>query len=60
MYDVWVIWEGHGMVRMLLTGRKVCICQYWSYGRGQEEMFLAWVDRQGCRSSKGVDCDILA
>jgi hypothetical protein len=20
-HDVWVLWEGHGMVRMLLTGR---------------------------------------
>jgi hypothetical protein len=30
------------------------------YGRGQEGTFLAWIDQQGCRSSKGVDYDILA
>jgi hypothetical protein len=47
------------MVRMLLTGRMVRVGQYWMYGRGQEGMFLAWVDRRGHRSSKGVDCDIL-
>jgi hypothetical protein len=27
-HDAWVLWEGHGMVRMLLTGRTVRICQY--------------------------------
>jgi hypothetical protein len=33
-HDVWVLWEGHGMVRMLLTGRTVHVYQYWMYGRG--------------------------
>jgi hypothetical protein len=33
--DTWVLWEGHGMVRTLLTGRTVRVCQYWTYGRGQ-------------------------
>jgi hypothetical protein len=41
------------MVRMLLTRRTVRVGQYWMYGRGQEGMFLAWVDRRGHRSSKG-------
>jgi hypothetical protein len=41
-YDAWVLWKGHGMVWMLLTGHTVCICQYWMYERGQERMFLAW------------------
>jgi hypothetical protein len=27
-HDVWVLWEGHGMIRMLLTGRTIRICQY--------------------------------
>jgi hypothetical protein len=25
-HDAWVLWEGHGMVRMLLTGRMVRVC----------------------------------
>jgi hypothetical protein len=29
-----VLREGHGIIRMLLTGRMVHICQYWTYGRG--------------------------
>jgi hypothetical protein len=33
--------EGHSMIRMLLTGRAVHVCQYWTYGRGQEGTFLA-------------------
>ena len=40
-HGAWVLWEGHGMVRMLLTGRAVHVCQYWTYGRGQEGTFLA-------------------
>jgi hypothetical protein len=23
---VWVLWEGHDMIRMLLTGCTVCVC----------------------------------
>jgi hypothetical protein len=42
MYDVWVLWEGHGMIHILLTGRTVRIYQYWTYGHGQEGMFMAW------------------
>jgi hypothetical protein len=41
-HDAWVLWEGHGMVHMLLIGHTVRVCQYWTYGRGQEGMFLAW------------------
>jgi hypothetical protein len=41
-YDAWVLWEGHGMVHMLLTRYTVCVCQYWTYERGQEGTFLAW------------------
>jgi hypothetical protein len=40
-HDAWVLWEGHGMIRMLLTGRTIRICQYWTYGRDQEGTFLA-------------------
>jgi hypothetical protein len=40
-HDAWVLWEGHSMVCMLLTGRTVRVCQYWTYGRGQEGTFLA-------------------
>jgi hypothetical protein len=25
-HDAWVLWEGHSMVHMLLTGRMVCVC----------------------------------
>jgi hypothetical protein len=41
-HDAWVLWEGDGMICMLLTGRTICVCQYWTYERGQEETFLAW------------------
>jgi hypothetical protein len=40
-HDAWVLQEGHGMVRMLLIGRTVRVCQYLTYGRGQEGTFLA-------------------
>jgi hypothetical protein len=33
--------EGHVVVHMLLTGRAVHVCQYWTYGRVQEGTFLA-------------------
>jgi hypothetical protein len=26
MHDVWVIWEGHGIIGMLLTGHMVRVC----------------------------------
>jgi hypothetical protein len=43
-HGAWVLWEGHGMVRMLLTGRTDVA------KRGR-----SWlgVDRRGRRSSKG-------
>jgi hypothetical protein len=41
-HDVWVLREGYGMIHMLLTGRTVRICQYWTYRRGQGGTFLAW------------------
>jgi hypothetical protein len=52
MHDAWVLREGHNMVRMLLTGRTVRICQYWTYGRGQGGRSWLGVDRRGHRSSK--------
>jgi hypothetical protein len=58
-HNAWVLWEGHGMVRMLLTVCTVCVCQYWTYGRDQEGTLLAWVDRRGRWSSKRVDYDIM-
>jgi hypothetical protein len=33
-HDAWVLWEGHGMVRMLLIERTVCVYQYWTLLRG--------------------------
>jgi hypothetical protein len=33
-HDVWVLWQGHGMVHMLLTRHTVHVCQYWTYERG--------------------------
>jgi hypothetical protein len=41
-HNVWVLWKGHNMVHMLLTGRMIHVCQYWMYGRSQEGTFLAW------------------
>jgi hypothetical protein len=41
-HDAWVLWEGHSMIRMLLTRRTICVCQYWTYECGQEGMFLVW------------------
>jgi hypothetical protein len=43
-HDAWVLWEGHGMLHMLLTGCMVCLCQYKMYVRGQEGAFLTWSD----------------
>jgi hypothetical protein len=48
------------MIRMLLTGRMVCVCQYLAYERGQDGTLLACIDRWRLRSSKEVDFDILA
>jgi hypothetical protein len=44
MHDTWVLWEGHGMVRMLLTGRT-----------NVAKRGCSWLgaDRRGRRSSKG-------
>jgi hypothetical protein len=44
MHGAWFIWEGQGMVHMLLIEHMVQVCQYWIYERGQEETFLAWVN----------------
>jgi hypothetical protein len=41
MHDVWVLREGHGMIRMLLTGCTVRVCQYWTYGYDQGGTFPA-------------------
>jgi hypothetical protein len=41
MHDTWILWEGHGMIRMLLTGHMVHVCQYWTYRCDQQGMFLA-------------------
>jgi hypothetical protein len=59
-HDAWVLWEEHGMIRMLLTGCMIRVCQYWTYECGQYGT-RSWlgVDRRGRRSSKRVDCDIL-
>jgi hypothetical protein len=42
MHDVWVLCEGHDMVSMLLTGHMIHLCQYLTYGGGQEGTFLTW------------------
>jgi hypothetical protein len=49
------------MVRILLTGRTICVCQYWRYGRGQEGYVpgLEWTNKD-IGLLRGVDCDILA
>jgi hypothetical protein len=41
-YDMWVLSEGHDMVRMLLTGHTIRVCQSWTYEHGEEGTFLAW------------------
>jgi hypothetical protein len=41
-HDALVLWEVHGMVRMLLNRRMIPVCQYWMYGRYQEGTLLAW------------------
>jgi hypothetical protein len=48
-HDAWVMWEGHSIVCILLTGCTDVV------KRGR-----SWlgVDGWGCWSSKGVDCDI--
>jgi hypothetical protein len=48
------------MIRMLLTGCTIRVCQYWTYECDLGGTFLVGVDRRGRRSSKGVDCDIPA
>jgi hypothetical protein len=42
MRDVWVLWERHDMVYMLLTVHTVRVCQYWMYECDQEGTFLTW------------------
>jgi hypothetical protein len=42
MYDAWVLWEGHGMIHMLLTEHTVRVCQYWTYEHDQDGTFLTW------------------
>jgi hypothetical protein len=44
MHDAWVLWEGHSMVHMLLTGHT---------DMAKRERSWLGVDRQGCQSSKG-------
>jgi hypothetical protein len=39
-HDACVLWKGHNIVRMLLTGHIIRICQYCTYRRDQEGMFL--------------------
>jgi hypothetical protein len=41
-HAAWALWEGHDMLRMLLIGHTIRVCQYWTYGRDQEGIFLAW------------------
>jgi hypothetical protein len=41
-HNAWVLWERFGMVRMLLTGRTIRVCQYWTYGSDQERTFTLW------------------
>jgi hypothetical protein len=49
------------MICMLLTGRTVRVCQYWTYRRGQDETFpgLGLTD-EDVGLLRWVDCDILA
>jgi hypothetical protein len=50
MHDSWVLWEKHGMIRMLLTGRRDVAKRgrFW-LGLTDEDVGLLG----------GVDCDIL-
>jgi hypothetical protein len=41
-HDAWILWEGHGMVRILLTGHTIHVCLYSTNERDQEGTFLAW------------------
>jgi hypothetical protein len=47
------------MIRMLLTGCTVHICQYCCTDVAKRGRSCLGVDRQGRRSFKGVNCDIL-
>ena len=46
------------MVRMLLTGRAVHVCQYWTYERGQEEDVPGLGTDEDVGLLRGVDCNI--
>jgi hypothetical protein len=35
-HDTWFLWDGHGMVHMLLIGYTIRVCQYWMYERDQD------------------------
>jgi hypothetical protein len=39
-HDAWILWKEHDMICMLLTGRTVCVYQYWMCIHGQEGTFL--------------------
>jgi hypothetical protein len=44
---------------MLLTGRMVHVCQYWTYEHGQEGTFSFALTDEDIGLLRGVDCDIL-
>jgi hypothetical protein len=47
------------MVRMLLTGRAVHVCQYWTYGRGQGRGYVPSLGTdEDVSLLRGVDCNI--
>jgi hypothetical protein len=52
-----VLCEGHSMIRMLLTGCMVRICQYWTWPRGNV-LGLGLTD-EDVGLLRGLDCDIL-
>jgi hypothetical protein len=52
-HDAWILWEGRGIIRMLLTVCMLPVCQYWTYRRGQGGCSWLGADRRGRRSSKG-------
>jgi hypothetical protein len=68
-HNAWVLWEGHGMVRMLLTGCTVRVCQYLMYDTHMPALNVRTWPRgnvpglgltdEGVSILGGVDCGIL-
>jgi hypothetical protein len=53
MHDAWILWEGHGMVCMVLTGHTICV---WTWPSGG--IFGLGLTNGDISLLRGVNCDM--